>query len=237
MQPHSSIRYIHTALILLVLTLLAKTISVIALFLLPSHEADVSLRNSFHIPYLQVNFHNMLESTKNTVQASQHKGTANAIDIDSLILTALYGKGGYGYVIVAPKKNPNKTTLLSVGESYQGYKLKSLFLYYALFSKMGREYKLRLNSAPVTVSSFVRPVKNGTSNYIVQRAQINSYVHNPSNIWKDISIQQIGQNGDFKGFEVTRIRQGSPFALLGLQVGDLIIRVNNINLKSYKKRK
>ncbi len=232
MKHHSDTKYFKVVLTLLFLALLAKIVSVVALWFLPSHAVDTKSQNSLNMPYMIVDFHNMLENTKKTSQTVQYQSSDNAVDINTLILTALYGKGSYGYVIIALKKYPRKTTLLSVGESYQGYKLKSLFLNYALFSKMGRKYKLRLNPSSSS-HNLMHPVINEPTEHIIQRTQVNTYAHNPSKIWRDISIQQIGINGNFKGFRVTRIRQGTPFALLGLKVGDLIVKANNIALKSY----
>ncbi len=232
MKQHSNTKYIQISLTLLYLVLFAKVVSVIALWFLPSHSVDARLQNSLNMPYMLVNFHNMLENTKKISQTAQYQGSDNTVDINTLILTALYGQGSYGYVIVALKKHPRKTTLLSVGESYQGYKLKAIFLNYALFSKMNRNYKLRLNPSSAS-QDLVHPVMSQSTEHIIQRTQINSYVHNPSDIWRDISIQQVGTNGSFKGFRVTRIRRGTPFALLGLRVGDLIVKANNIALKSY----
>ncbi len=232
MKNHSNSRYIKTVITLLFLLLLAKSIGVAALWLLPAHGVAAQTGEAVNIPYVRVDFQNMLTSTTKTQQVSQHNSQSKTLDINSLVLKALYGKGNYGFVIIAAKRNPKKTTLLAVGESYEGYKLKGVFLSYALFTKRDQEYTLRLNSTLAT-KSLVHTVENDTSNQIVQRDEINSYVKNPSAVWKDISIQEIGKNGNFKGFKVTKIRVGSPFAKLGLQVGDLIVKANNIVLKSY----
>ena len=232
MKNHSNSRYINIVITLLFLLLLTKSIGVAALWILPARGVAVQTGEAVNIPYVRVDFHNMLANTTKTEQASQHNSKSKTLDINSLVLKALYGKGNYGFVIIAAKRNPKKTTLLSVGESYEGYTLKGVFLNYALFSKRGQEYTLRLNSTQAT-KSLVHTVEKGTTNKIVQRDEINSYVKNPSAVWRDISIQEIGKNGNFKGFKVTKIRAGSPLARLGLQTGDLIVKANNIVLKSY----
>ena len=233
MKNHSNSRYIKTVITLLFLLLLAKSIGVAALWLLPAHGLSAQNTESVAMPYVRVDFHNMLTNATKTEQVLQSDSHSKTLDMNNLVLKALYGKGNYGFVIIAAKRNPKKTTLLSVGENYEGYKLKGVFLNYALFSKRGQEYKLRLNSTLAT-KSLVHAVEDDTSNKIIQRDEINSYVKNPSAIWRDISIQEIGKNGNFKGFKVTKIRAGSPLAKLGLQTGDLIVKANNIVLKSYK---
>jgi len=232
MNNHSNSRYIKIVITLLVLLLLAKIIAVVALWLLPARPVTAQSQESVNMPYVRVDFHNMLAGTTKIEQASQSNPQSKTLDINSFVLKALYGKGNYGFVIIAAKRNPKKTTLLAVGESYEGYKLKGVFLNYVLFTKRGQEYTLRLNSTLAT-KSMMHAVENETTNKIVQRYEINSYVKNPSSVWRDISIQEIGENGNFKGFEVTKIRAGSPLAKLGLQRGDLIIKANNIALKSY----
>ena len=232
MKNHSNSIYIKIIIILLFLLLLAKSIGVVALWLLPTHGIAAQTGESINMPYVRVDFHNMLANTTKTQQALQHNSLSKTLDINNLVLKALYGKGNYGFVIIATKRNPKKTTLLSVTESYEGYRLKAVFLNYALFTKRGQEYTLRLDSTLAT-KSLVHVVQNDTTNQIVQRDEINGYVKNPSAVWRDISIQEIGKNGNFKGFKVTKIRAGSPFAKLGLQTGDLIVKANNIVLKSY----
>jgi len=232
MKNHSNSRYIKIVITLLVLLLLAKIIAVVALWFLPARPVTAQAQESVNMPYVRVDFHNMLTGTTKKQQSSQGSLQSKTLDINNLVLKALYGKGNYGFVIIAAKRNPKKTTLLAVGESYEGYKLKGVFLNYALFTKRGQEYTLRLNSTLAT-NSLVHAVENETTNKIVQRYEINSYVKNPSAVWRDISIQEIGKNGNFKGFKVTKIRVGSPLAKLGLQRGDLIVKANNIVLKSY----
>ena len=53
-------------------------------------------------------------------------------------------------------------------------------------------------------------------------------------LWKDIAISEVKKGKKIEGFKVTRINKDSKMALLGLQKGDLIVKVNNIALKSYK---
>lgn len=232
MKNHSNSSYIKTVITLLFLLLLAKSIGVVTLWFLPAHGISTQNEASVTMPYVRVDFHNMLDSTTKTQQVSQHNSHAKTLDINNLVLKALYGKGNYGFVIIAAKSNPKKTTLLSVGESYEGYKLKGVFLNYALFTKRGQEYRLRLNSTLAT-KSLVHAVEDESANKIIQRDEIEGYVKNPSAVWKDISIQEVGKNGNFKGFKVTKIRAGSALAKLGLQTGDLIVKANNIVLKSY----
>jgi general secretion pathway protein C len=60
------------------------------------------------------------------------------------------------------------------------------------------------------------------------------YLKNPKRIWDDISITEIKKGDKIDGFKVTKIKNASRMSRLGLKKGDVIIKANNIELKSYK---
>ncbi len=235
MKNHSSSKYFTIFINLLLLFVTAKFLSLIALFFLPQNGIDTELRESLHMPYMHVNFKNMLQVEKRA-SSMGHVKTENALNLHTLILKGLYGNSHYGYAIIAPKTNPKQTTILSIGENYKGYTLKGVFLNYALFVKGQKEYKLALKTA-LLPDNVMRKQTSSSSNIQqntrVSRVDINAYKKNPQKLWKDISIQELGKNGSFRGFKVTRLRKGSKLAALGLQVGDVIIKANNVVLKSY----
>ena len=68
----------------------------------------------------------------------------------------------------------------------------------------------------------------------ISRTDIDFYSKNPKEIWKDISIVEVKNAGKIEGFKVTKIKKNSKMAKLGIQKGDIIIKANNIELKSYK---
>jgi type II secretory pathway component PulC len=88
-----------------------------------------------------------------------------------------------------------------------------------------------------SVTSFIRPVEEVFEKgvKVVSRKTIKSYADDPKKIWKDIVlIASKDKYGKMKGFKVTRIRINSEMSSLGLKQDDIIIRVNNIDMKSYK---
>jgi len=236
MKNHSSRKYFAIFINLLLLFVAAKFLSLLALFFLPQNALDTeSSKLSLHMPYVHVDFKNMLQAEKR-VSSMRQANRETALNLNSFILKGLYGNSHYGYAIIAPKANPKQTTILSVGENYKGYTLKGIFLNYALFVKGKKEYKLSLKTAllPDNVMRKQTSASLGIQhNTRVSRADINAYKKNPQKLWKDISIQELGKNGSFRGFKVTRVRKGSQLAALGLQVGDVIIKANNVVLKSY----
>jgi type II secretion system protein C len=154
-----------------------------------------------------------------------------------MVLKGLYGKDARGYVIVALKSSPDTTTIVAVGEDFSGYILKSILMESVIFTQAGKEYILSLEES--THTSSITKVKKTASLSLeaskdVSRQDIAYYAKDPKQIWKDISIVEVKEGDTIKGFKVTNIQPNSKFALLGLEKGDIIIKANNIELKSYR---
>ena len=235
MKNHSSSRYFTIFVNLLLLFIAAKFLTLSALFFLPQKGVDGESDASLNMPYMRVDFKNMLQPRKRSSAMKDIK-KENRLSMKSFILKGLYGNSRYGYIIIAPKTDPQQTTIVAFGENYKGYTLKGIFLTYALFVKGEKEYKLPLKRASLTnrIIQKKSPVSSSKQQYkIVTRADISSYQKNPQKLWREVTIQELGKNGSFRGFKVTRLKKESKLALLGLQVGDVIIQANNIVLKSY----
>ena len=160
-----------------------------------------------------------------------------------MLLKGLYGSEKKGYIIVAMKKKPKKTSIVGVGEDYQGYKLKSILKESAVFVKNSKKFVLefeKLHKGKYVKASKKNIVKNSKKLGVpaipnrVSKKDIEIYTKNPSKIWKDISISEVKDGKKIKGFKVNRIKAGSKFAVLGLKKGDLIIKANNVRLESYR---
>ena len=238
MQKISSTKLISIATTLAALLLVAKLLSLLLWWFLPSEGVELNVKNSYQAKYQRVDFKNMLQ--KIAVKKEQKKSEQTAYSINSLILKGLYGSRLNGFAIVAKKAAPKKTTIVSVGESYAGYRLKEIYINSVIFVKGGKEYLLKLNSkSSSNISGHVKRVSKKSasselSEQSVSKKDIEFYSKNPSKIWKDISINPLKENGKIKGFKVTRIKAGSKMAELGLQKGDVIIRANNVKLSSYR---
>ena len=123
-----------------------------------------------------------------------------------------------------------------MGEIFSGYELKTILSDSVVFTKQNKDYVLRMNvdGAKNNGESFVNKVESEDGQAVetnVSREDIRSYAQNPNEIWKDISIVELKNN---QGFEITNVRKGSKMETLGLQKGDIMIRANNSELKSYK---
>ena len=228
--------YLSVFIKLLVLLTLAKSIALGIWWFLPDNGVSLKENVNFNPPYHRITFQNMLLKSN----LSRHvivKKIDNSVGITNMLLKGLYGTKNRGFIIVALKKSPKKTSLISVGENYAGYTLKSIFEDGVLFTKRGKEYVLnigmskRKSSGHATITAVSQ---SDVSEHSVSRSDIKYYEKNPQDIWRDISIMEIKKGNKIHGFRVTRVRRGSKMATLGLKRGDVIIKANNVKLNSYK---
>ena len=236
MQKLSNSKLLSVATTLLILLLVAKLLSLALWWFLPSEGVELNAKKSYKAKYQRVNFSNMLVYEK-VVDGAPINKAKTAYSMDKLVLKGLYGSEFSGFAIVAKKASPKKTSIVSVGEMYEGYMLKRIELTQVTFSKNNQDYILELEQSKTLKSSnAITKVKAQAGVPIskaVAKRDINYYAKNPNKIWKDIAINEVKKNGKIEGFKVNRIKKGSKFAELGLEVGDVIIRANNIDLNSY----
>ena len=220
---------------LLVLLALAKSIALALWWFLPDDGVSLKENVNFNPPYHRIIFRNMLIKSSKSRHVIVKK--VDSIGITSMILKGLYGTKNRGFIIVALKKSARKTTLVSIGEKYAGYTLKSILKDGVLFTKGGKEYmlKIAMPKKKAGVHATITAVAvSDTSEHAVSRNDIKYYEKNPQKIWRDISIMEIKQGNKINGFKVTKVRRGSKMAMLGLKRGDVIIKANNVKLNSYK---
>ena len=230
---------------LLILAVIAKALSLALWWYLPSDGEELSVLQSYEPQYQRVDFSNMLEPTKkqtaskNTKKSTQQEQTG--INITNMILKGLYGNESKGFAIVALKSRPSETSIVGVGEIFSGYTLKSIASQSVIFTKETKEYVLALEVSKGSKGSITKvqakeeafEEESGEPRG-VSRDDINYFAKNPKDIWRNISIVPLKENGALKGFKITRINKNSKFGALGLREGDIIVKANNIKLKSYK---
>jgi len=218
---------------LLILLVLAKAFSLLIWWYFPSDGVELSVKENYQPKYQRVDFKNMIIKA-NVKEASIKKQTTDsAISIKNMILKGLYGTESKGFVIVAMKSNPKQTSIVAVGESYQEYILKSIFSKSAKFHKDGSDFILSLEE--VTNVSYITKANENTleAQTTVSRQEIGYYAKNPDKIFKDISLEEVKDAKELVGFKITKIDKNSKFASLGLMKGDVIVKANNVKLKSY----
>lgn len=222
---------------LLLLLVAAKGVSLLLLWLLPSDGVELAMQKNYKPKYQKVEFENMIRSPFGMQEKSTAQSVSNTTNITNMVLKGLYGKGKYGYIIVALKESADKTSIVAVGEEFLGFTLHSISPMSAIFTKAGREYTLELEKTPSSGTLFKREngaCSDGVAPKSILRDDIAIYIKNPQEIWKEISIVEVKNGEEIEGFRVTRVAKNSKIASLGLQKGDVIIKANNTRLKSYK---
>ncbi len=229
---------------LLILLLIAKSITLGLWWYLPSDGVDVKVKNNYQPKYQRVYFSNMIvnksikkETPTQEIEETISTNEFSGINITNMLLKGLYGTSSKAFVIVAMKATPKKTEILSIDDVFKGYRLKSITSKSAVFEKNSKNYILTLDKSirandPKIMS---QPVKTTSKDKLgVSRKDIAYFAKNPKQIWRDISIREIKDGKKILGFKVTKIKRRSKFADLGLKKGDLIIKANNVKLESYK---
>ncbi len=221
-----------------ILLLAAKIISLALWWYLPNDSVELVLQENYQPQYRRVDLRNMLKDSN----TPQQRGSAQSVysgsaSISSMTLKGLFGNKDKGFVVIAMRSAPKKTNIVSVGDVFKGYTLTSITLTGVIFEKNGKEYVLYLKKPDRKTKQYIEhikgtPIQPGTP-IEVTRADVSHYIKNPKEIWNEISIVEVKDGKKIKGFKVSRIKKMSKMEALGLRVGDLIIKANNVRFVSY----
>ncbi|PHR54594.1 MAG: hypothetical protein COA44_12595 [Arcobacter sp.] len=214
----------------LIMVFLAKLVSLVLWYFLPKFGVDSNSKTEFVMPYMRYSIDNY------RLKASEIKAAdrANALSIDSIILKAIYLMGSDSLIVVAPKNNKIKSKTLAIGELFEGYKLKKVFADYVVFERNYKQYRLYI-SKPKVDSRWKNVTKVGFAEEEVRRipaSEVKKAISNPTNVWKNIGLREHFTRGKQDGFKVSFVRKGTMFESLGLKVGDIIVGINNKELKN-----
>ncbi len=229
----------------LIIILAAKAISLVMLWYFQDQGVHYHANNSKMPEYKRYNVNNIIKAAQQPDPLSAAGPTseeAQALaaygpNIANMVLKGLYKSKSGGLVIIALKSRPDDSEVIGIDEVYQGYTLKKVLENGALFMKDGATFSLYFSEEQQAERATARPAgstEESGSVKQVSKADINHYAQNVKEIWNDISINEVKQNGKITGFKVTRIKPNTPFAQLGLKQGDIIIKANNKPMTSYK---
>lgn len=230
---------------LLVIVIIANTVSLSLLWVLPGEGVEYVSARSTQVEYHRYRVNAMLQQEMvsgpggtGRMSGSGGNAAAPAQEISSLLLTGLYGNADSAIVVIAKRSTPTKTEVIATGERFGGYTLVGVDVNSAIFDRNGKEYRLFMQDADKTPvmappSQMLHDDTADLTSTRVSRDEVVSYAKDVDRIWKDISIIEVKEGKSIKGFKVTRIKQNTPFARLGLKKGDIIIKANNKRLKSY----
>ncbi len=140
-----------------------------------------------------------------------------------------------------------ETISLSLGKEKNGVKLVELSYGFANISKDGKIYSIVIdeggtissittasNNSPSIQPSIETGVKiqdTGTNiNITVPRDELKNDLKDINKVLQSARVATFYENGEFVGYKVAMLKPESPLLKLGLQVGDIITRINGSEL-------
>jgi len=171
--------------------------------------------------------------------------------IKDIILLAIYNASDVTVITVEYKK---KTKVLSKGDEINGFMLEGAGSNFATFSKKSKTYKVDLfkskkdakstssikkvpvtsPSKPVAVSKEAAgEIVDAGDHKIIDKSLFDHYAENMDDIYENIGITEVKEGKDLKGFRISFVRKGSPFAKLGVRKDDMIKSINGQEINSY----
>ncbi len=215
--------------------LFAKILSVAGAILLPyapmqNHRVlrgdfghvNVVLQKIFGLDYKQI---------KKEVVAVKQPATL----IKDMILKGVYIDKKSAYAIIKLKKRKDGIKIVSKGENFNGYKVSDIYPKRVFLKKNGKTYILYLEKADLNNPNIKQtPISSKNMPIVLNSSDVYDYVEHFDRIWKEIKIDDVRKSGKLKGFIIRWIKKDSIFTKIGLKKGDIIIKVNDRILKSYK---
>ncbi len=236
------VRFVRNVLIIIII---AKALSLVMLWFFQNEGVNYHANSSKLPEYKRYSVSNMIkvaeapdiQAASEPTSEEEKELAAYGPNIANMVLKGLYKRKNGGLVIIALKAKPNDSEVIGIGDTFQGYTLKIILKNGAIFNKNGSTYSLYFSEEQQessAVAGKAPKVRESGGIKQVAKTDINHYAKNINEVWKDISITEVKENGKITGFKVTRIKPGTPFAQLGLRQGDIIIRANNKAMTSYK---
>ena len=206
------------------------------------HDKEISSKSLYY----------RVKLTPNEAPAPIKKQAVKVVgSIKDITLLAIYNSEDITVITVEYKK---KTKVLSRGDNINGFILQGAGNSFATFSKNQQTFKVDLlkskksKSSNSSITNADKKDKASTSekpeevegeivdagdHKIIDKSLLDHYAKNMDDIYKNIGITEVKENGKIKGFRITFVRKGSPFAKLGVKRDDVIKSINGQEINSY----
>ncbi len=175
----------------------------------------------------------------------QTKGVTAAF-VDITLLGTVVGKAGDSYAIFQDKHS-KKQEILSQGENvFNVGELTAIEADRALVNAGGMIQTFYLpteqpsqkgaqegpSSAPDKHSAVT---KTGTAEWVIDQRALNSVLSDIGKVLTDARLLPYSEGGKVAGFRISEIKPGGIFGLMGLQNGDILLRINDYEVDSPEK--
>jgi len=246
MKPLFKSKMFKTLLSVLIILLLVKVSwLVVTLTWLSSESVDHEKEIGGKSLYYRVK----LTPNEASVPKARPKKVQIAGSIKDIQLLAIYNASDRTVVTV---KYKGETKILGRGDVLNGFTLEGGGSNYATFTKEEKAYRADLikskrsssSQGSITPASRMptqEPQKNKVEgevtdagdHKIISKSLLDHYADNMDDIYKNIGITEVKKGNTIKGFKITFVKRGSPFAKLGLKRGDMIKSINGEEITSY----
>jgi general secretion pathway protein C len=171
------------------------------------------------------------------LSVSKEGGTSPA---DITLVGTVAGLPAHSYAIVADKSG--RQEVFKAGESVFGAgKLKRVEKDRIIINDSGREVKVPLTDM-LTIKE-IKPPETGTAasdfaksagkgTYILDQKKVLNALENPNQLMTDARLQPNFSGGKQEGFILREVRNGGIYQSLGLQNGDVLLRINDYNISN-----
>jgi general secretion pathway protein C len=164
-------------------------------------------------------------------EKSKTQPSANINNIQ-LIGTAI------GFKNLAIIKLDSKTHIVSQGQNINGIKILNIGRDFILVESDGKTEKITFktkaqqttpnNKQPLNLP----PLDKVLSNNTIPKSEIEKLTADPGVMLTQIRLIPVVENGQTKGFRFDWIQEGSLFQKMGIQVGDILVAINNQKINS-----
>lgn len=118
---------------------------------------------------------------------------------------------------------------INIGSKIGDYEVKEIMRNYIIVSKGGNREKISYSLETPTGSTLSKPALEGQN---FTKKEIERLTHDPGVLFQEIRLRTVVEEGKTKGFAFEWIKPGSIFEKAGIKQGDVLLSINNIEIKS-----
>ena len=173
------------------------------------------------------------------LSSSAATSTPSISPTDVIVLGTIAGRSDLSYAIIADKTGQQE--VYRVGDSVLGFgKLAKVEKDKIVINSSGRNIDIPLADITVTEEAKAGNAgqaggfgkKTGESSYIIDKAKVQHAIDKPDQIMTDARFLPNIVNGKQEGFVLREVKPGGIYNSLGLQSGDVLLRINESNISN-----
>lgn len=162
------------------------------------------------------------------------KGTGGPSSLEMRLIGTV--SGGIGYAIFVNREG--RQEVFKKGERiFDSGRLERVYKDKVVISEDGRTREIPLSDILTIESPKVKEsggspfiMSSGNNTFILNQEGILHAIENPSQLMTDARLQPNYVNGKQEGFLLREVRNGGIYQSLGLQNGDILLRINNYEI-------